>query len=59
MAAAQLAPIAANVAEDVGASAVGLTAGVAEHVTMMAHQGADCAKQEEEAGETVLASDDT
>src|SRR5208283_148138 len=46
MAAAQLWPIAANVAEDVGAGAIGLTAGVAQSVSASAHPGADRAKQE-------------
>ncbi len=59
MAAAQLAPIAANVAEDVGADLVGLTAGIAENVTMATHQGADRAKQEELARESVMDSADS
>lgn len=58
MAAAQLAPLAANMAEDVGASAVGLTAGIAQSVTAAGHPGADRAKQEEEARERVMDSAD-
>jgi len=59
MAAAQLAPIAANVAEDVGAGVVEAAAGVAEGVTMITHQGADRAKQEELARESAMDSDDS
>ena len=58
MAAAQFAPIAANVAEDIGADAVGLTAGIAQSVTATSHQGADRAKQEAEARERVTDSAD-
>jgi len=58
MAAAQFAPIAANVAEDVGADAVGLTAGIAENVTATTDQAADRAKMEEKARESALDSAD-
>jgi len=59
MAAAQLAPIAANVAEDVGADAVGLTAGIASSVSATTHPGTDRAKMEEEARERVMDSADS
>ncbi len=58
MAAAQLWPIAANVAEDVGADAVGLTAGIASSVSATSHPGADRAKQEEEARQSIMDSAD-
>ncbi len=58
MAAAQLVPIAANVAEDVGAGAVELTAGIGNSVTASTHPGADRAKQEEQARQSVLDSAD-
>jgi len=55
MAAAELAPIAANVAEDVGAGVVELTAGVGA----AAHQGADRTKKEEAARESAMNADDS
>ncbi len=58
MAAAQFAPIAANVAEDVGADAIGLTAGIASSVSGNAHPGDDRAKIEEQARERVMDSAD-
>jgi hypothetical protein len=58
MAAAQFAPIAANVAEDIGASAIGLTAGIGQSMTASTRQEADRAKQEEQARESVLDSAD-
>jgi len=58
MAAAQFAPIAANVAEDLGADAIGLTAGIASSVTGNAHQGDDRAKIEEQARERAMDSAD-
>ena len=59
MAAAQLAPIAVNVAEDVGADIVGLTAGVAENVTASRHQADDLAKHQEEGRESAMNSGDS
>jgi hypothetical protein len=58
MAAAQFAPVLANVAEDVGASAVGLTAGIGSSLSATAHPGADRAKQEEAARQRVMDSAD-
>jgi len=58
MAAAQFAPIAANVAEDLGADAIGLTAGIASSVTGNAHHGDDRANIEEQARERVMDSAD-
>lgn len=58
MAAAQLAPIAANVAEDVGVDAVGLTAGIAQSATANGRQRADPAKLEEQARENAMDSAD-
>jgi hypothetical protein len=58
MAAAEFAPIAVDVAEDVGAGAIGLTAGIGQSVTASKHQEADPAIQEEQARERVLDSAD-
>ena len=55
MAAAQLAPIAANVAEDVGEGAVSLAAGVGAS----AHAGALAEKEEKAARESIMNSDDS
>ncbi len=59
MAAAQLAPIAVNVAENVGADIVGLTAGVAENVTASRHQADDLAKHQAEERESAMNSGDS
>ena len=58
MAAAQFAPIMAEVAEDVGVGAVGLTAGIGSSVTAATHPGADRAQQEEAARQRVMDSAD-
>jgi len=58
MVAAQLAPIAVNVAEDVGEGAIGLTAGIASSVSASRHPGADRAKQEAEARQSEMDSAD-
>ena len=58
MLAAQLTPIAIDVAEDVGASAVGLTAGIASSVSATTHPGADRAEMEEKARKSVMDSAD-
>jgi hypothetical protein len=55
MAAAQLAPIAANVAEDVGAGAIQLASGIGAS----AHHQSDLEKKAEEARATTMASDDS
>jgi hypothetical protein len=55
LAAAQLAPIAAGVAEDVGAGATELVAGIGAST----HQQADLAKKEAQARESAMNSDDS
>ncbi len=58
MAAAQFAPVMADVAEDVGVGAVGLTAGIGSSVTAARNPGADRAQKEEAARQRVMDSAD-
>ena len=58
MAAAQFAPIMASAAEEVGAGAIELTAGIGSSVSASRHPGADRAKQEADARDRAMNSAD-